>query len=165
MCIRDRFETENRFHGVEFGVMRTWQRQRWTFEAGSRVALGNINQRVLIDGSTTVTVPGVEPVVQPFGILAGPSNIGEYERNRFGVLTDSRLEIGYWLSCRLKLQLGYNFIFINDVARPGNAIDLNVNGTAIDPTVATTGPASPNFDWNSESLFLHGFNAGIEFRF
>lgn len=161
----DRFETENRFHGVEFGMNQAWQRQRWTFEAGTRIALGNVNQRVRIDGSTTITVPGVASAVQPYGILAGPSNIGVYERDRFGVLTDSRLEIGYQVSCRLKLQLGYNMIFLNDVARAGDFVDLNVNGTLIDPNVADSGPARPAFNWESKSLILHGLNFGFELTF
>ena len=163
--LTDRFATENSFHGVEFGLLHTWQKQRWVFEASTRVALGNIRQRVIIDGSTVTTVPGNDPFVQPYGLLAAPSNIGEYERDRFGVLTDTRLEIGYWVSCRWKLQAGYNLLFLNSVVRPGPHIDTTLNTTQIDPLVTDAGPARPRFDWNDESLLLHGLNVGAEFRF
>lgn len=161
----DDFETRNRFHGVELGLTNTWQKNRWSFSALGKVALGNVNQQVRINGSTTVTVPGVAPVVQPFGILASSSNIGEFERDRFGVITTGQFEIGYQVNNRTRIKLGYTGIFLNDVARPGSALDLNVNSTQFDPNVPLSGPASPAFDWESEQLFLHGFNAGLEFTF
>ncbi len=161
----DSFETRNRFHGVEFGLTNTWQKRRWTFGAAGKVALGNVNQRVRINGSTTITVPNVAPIVQPIGILASSSNIGEFERDRFGVLTQAQLEIGYWVNNRTRIMVGYNAIYLNDAARPGDHIDLQVNGTQIDPNIPDSGPSSPTFDWVSDGLYLHGFNAGFEFTF
>jgi len=163
--VLDQFETENRFHGVELGLTNTWQKQRWSFGVMGKVALGNVNQRVIIDGSTTIAVPNSATVVQPYGILASTSNMGTYERNRFGVLTQAQLEIGYQVNHRTKLKLGYNAIYLNDVARPGEQVDLHLNATQIDPNVPVSGPASPTFNWKSDSLYLHGLNAGIEFTF
>ena len=164
--VMDRFETKNHFHGVQIGIRSAWQRQRWLLETHSSVAIGNVNQRVIIDGSTTTTVPGIDPAIQPWGILAQPSNIGEYERNRFGVLTGSYIGIGYQLNCRVRLRAGYNVIMLNRVVRPGPQIDTTVNSTQLDPNVPVTGPLRPAFAWrNEESLVLHGLRLGAEFSF
>ena len=164
--VRDRFATENRFHGVEFGLKHSWQRRRWLFETNSNFAIGNLQQRVAIDGTTTTSVPGFDPVVQPYGILAQASNIGSYERNRFGVLTDTYVGVAYQMNCRLKLKAGYNLIFLNSVARPGRQIDTTVNGTQFDANVPVSGSLHPTFAWrDSESLFLHGIRLGAEFTF
>lgn len=56
-------------------------------------------------------------------------------------------------------------VSLNKVVRPGSLIDLNVNGTLIDPNVADAGPARPSFAWDDEALILHGFNIGAEYRF
>ena len=165
ITVTDSFRTENHFHGVELGFISAYQRQRWTFESSVRVALGNIRQRVRIAGETVVSVPGIAPVVQPYGLLASTSNIGEFERDRFGVLTDTQLELGYWLNCRWKLKVGYNLLFLNSVVRPGDQIDTVVNATQLDPLTPVTGPARPAFDFVDDSLFLHGINVGAEFRF
>lgn len=161
----DAFETENHFHGVEVAILSSIQRNRWAFDFSTRVALGNIHQRAHIRGSTTITVPGVAPTVQPFGLLAVESNSGTFDRNRFGVLTDTQLRAGYWLSCRTKLYFGYSLMFLNSMVRPGSLVNTTVNATQIDPLVPTTGPAVPTFAWRDESLFLHGLSVGAEFRF
>jgi len=163
--VTDWFETENSFHGVEIGLLHTWQRQRWTWEALTKVALGNVRQRVRIDGETVIGVPGADPFVQPYGLLATPTNIGVYERDKFGVFTQAGLEVGYQVNCRLKLKAGYTLMFLSDVVRPGSAVDLNVNATHIDPLVPVSGPNQPAFNWSSESLILHGLNFGVEFLF
>lgn len=161
----DRFQTENRFYGIEFGLANTWQRQRWSFDLDARVAFGHLGQEVLIDGSTTIAAPGQPSIVQPYGILAGTSNIGRYQRDRFGTLGQINAQIGYQMSCRWKVTLGYTFIGLNNVVRPGNVVDLNVNGTHIDPNVPDTGPNRPAFNWVSEMLLLHGLTAGFELAF
>ena len=74
-------------------------------------------------------------------------------------------QLGYQVNHRTRLKLGYNAIYLNDVARPGDQVDLHLNATQIDPNVPVSGPASPTFNWKSDSLYLHGLNAGIEFTF
>lgn len=163
--VLDRFETDNIFHGFEIGLDTTWQRQRWTLGLGGRVALGNVRQTVRIDGTTTTTVPGATPFVQPFGILASSSNIGEYQRDEFGVLSTANIELGYQVANRLRLKLGYTFIHLNSVVRPGSQIDFNVNGTQFDPLVPNSGPEEPAVTFADDSMILHGLNAGFEFTF
>ena len=163
--ITDSFETRNSFHGVEFGLLSSFQRQRWEFNIRTHFGFGNIRQRVKISGSTVTTVPGAGAASQPYGFLAAPSNIGTYTRDRFGVLTDAQFRAGYWLSRRAQLYVGYNLLFLNNVTRAGNAVDTRLNATQIDPNQATVGPEEPRVSWSDESLLLHGISAGLEFRF
>lgn len=163
--VTDQFDTENLFHGLEVGLRYSWQRKRWTWEANGRVAAGYVHQEAYINGNTTITVPGQPSLDQPYGILASSSNIGSYERDRFGVLSQVQLQLSYRIATNWKLNLGYTFLSINNVARPGDQMDLFVNGTQIDPNVADVPPARPTFDWESDAFYLHGLNAGFEFSF
>jgi len=164
--VLDRFETENIFHGVELGLDTKWQRRRWTFGLGGRVALGNVRQTVRINGTTTTSVPGGgAPFVQPYGILASSSNSGVYQRDEFAVFTTANIELGYQVSRCMRLKLGYSFMHLNNVVRPGDQIDFNVNGTQFDPFVPDAGPDEPAFAFKDNDMILHGLSAGFEFTF
>ena len=165
LVVVDSFRTENSFDGIEFGVTSQWQKQSWVFGATSRFGFGNVQQRAIISGSTTTTVPGAAASEQPFGLLAAPSNIGTFERDEFGILSDMRLELGYWLGPNLKFQLGYNLLFLSDVARPGDLVSTTLDPTQIDPLATSNANTVPAFAWQDNYLLLHGFSVGAEVRF
>ena len=48
-------------------------------------------------------------------------------RDRFAVLPEFGFDVGYQLTSRWRSFIGYNFLYISDVARPGNQIDGGVN--------------------------------------
>ena len=55
----DQFDTNNTFHGAEFGVILTRQANPcWTWEAVAKVALGGSDYRARVSGQTTITDDG-----------------------------------------------------------------------------------------------------------
>jgi hypothetical protein len=160
----DRFDTRNDFHGVEIGVEFQERCRRWSLETVAKVALGNTHSRVLIDGSTTTTVPDVAPVTTNGGLLALPSNIGVYEDNHFSVVPELGITLGYDLNCRLRATFGYTLIYWSNVARPGDQIDLAVNETQLSGG-ALNGVARPEFAWKTTDFWAQGLNFGLECRF
>jgi hypothetical protein len=159
----DSFETFNQFHGGQLGLAMDFFRRRWTLGLVGKVALGNMRQQVTIGGTTTVTVPGVEPVVTAGGLLAQPSNIGGFSRDEFAVVPEAQLNVRYRLTRNTEFSVGYTLIYLSDVVRPADQIDLRVDPRQItDPDNASPLPA---FDFVTSNYWIQGLNLGLEYRF
>lgn len=161
----DDFRTQNEFHGANFGTVVMTQRGRWSTELVSRIALGNVDREVRIDGQTTVNVPTVAPDVRPGGIFTQTSNIGVYQDDDFAVLPEIQLNVGYTVSNHTRLTAGYTFMYLGNIVRPGDVIDTNVNGLYLDNSLPFNGPERPRFAWNDSTMWLMGLSVGAEFTF
>jgi hypothetical protein len=159
----DSFETFNQFHGGQLGIAMDFYRRRWTLGLVGKVALGNVRQQVTIGGTTTVAVPGDDPVVTAGGLLAQPSNIGGFSRDEFAVVPEAQLNVRYRLTPNTEFSVGYTFIYMSDVVRPADQIDLRVDPRQItDPDNAV---ALPSFEFVASDFWLQGLNLGLEYKF
>jgi hypothetical protein len=143
----DRFDTRNRFWGGQLGVNAEYRYGRWSVDLTTRVAVGNTNQIVKIGGSTLTN-----GVVSPGGFFAS-TNMGRFSRDRLSVVPEFGLKLGYQISEGIRANLGYNFLYWSDVARPGEHIDRAVGG------------GRPAFSFRSSDFWVHGLTAGLEFRY
>ena len=142
--VQDQFNTENQFHGAELGLVMVMRSGRWSLEVIPKVALGNSQQTVDINGSTRTTQADGTNTVATGGLLALSSNIGHYEQNQFAVVPEVGLTLGYQVSRHLQLNFGYSFIYWSSVARAGDQIDIKVNPDLIPPSSGT--PANPSLN-------------------
>lgn len=164
----DRFGTTNQFVGAELGFDWGIERQRWSLNLLSKLAIGNTRQSVSIYGETSAIDPsGDARGPEPGGLLAQVSNIGDYDRDRFSVIPELNLNVGYKLTQNLKFLVGYTLIYWSDVARPGDQIDREVNGTLIpvfgeapDPVLP---PLRPQFAFHETNLLIQGLNIGGQY--
>jgi hypothetical protein len=164
--VNDNFSTSNQFIGGELGFLWDWQRSRWSLEFLSKLALGSTRQSVSINGFTINTPPGGDPTTMNGGLLALSSNIGRYERDVFSVLPQLGVTGGYMLTDRLKMTLGYTFMYWSRVVRPGDQIDLEVNPELI-PSQSVTGdglPARPQLVFRDTDMWVQGMNVGLEYQ-
>jgi len=160
----DRFNTENRFHGAEVGVVFEKRARGWSWELLMKLGVGNTRSRVLIDGSTTTTVLNVAPVTTAGGLLAQPTNMGTYEHSSFSMIPELGVTIGYDLTRNLRATFGYTLLYWSKVARPGDQIDFDVNDTQF-AGGALVGAPRPEFSWVTTDFWAQGLNAGLEYRF
>ena len=159
----DRFETRNRFNGAEFGVVMNRRYCRWGFELLAKLALGRTSSRVEINGSTTI-IDGGNSQTYPGGILALPTNIGVYKTKEVAVMPEIGVNLMYCLTPRTKFTLGYTFIYLSHVARPGDQIDMMVNSSQFPPG-NLNGVALPAFQFRTTDFWAHGLNFGLDIRF
>ena len=165
----DRFEVENEFHGGEIGLAFEYDRGGWSLDITSKVALGNMRQHLTIDGGTTVVTPppGATTVSSSGGLLALPTNIGAYSDNEFSVLPEVAVELRYWLTCRLNLNVGYNFLVISDAARTGDQVDFRVNPTQLPARGdggALVGEARPGALLEDNNFWVQGLTFGAQYQ-
>ena len=170
--VNDMFNTENEFTGFDLGFVNEWERNRWSVTLLSKIALGNTNQRVAINGNTTIDDGGgpqefvgglLAQRYEGVGVVAG--NIGTYERDEFSVIPELSVNVGYQLTPRIKLVGGYTLLYWSNVLRPGNQIDIDVNGTFIPSGAATPDGVNgdhPRFVFVQDDLWIQGINVGAE---
>jgi len=165
--LQDRFFTENQFFGGEIGFLWEWEYRRWSLEFLSKLAIGNNQQKVHISGMT-VTETHLAPasIKTNSGLLAQPSNVGDYSRNEFSVIPEIGATVGFQLTPRLRLTGGYTLVYWGNVVRPGDQIDLYVNPDYLESTLTGNEgpPFSPAFAFNDTDLWAQGINVGGELR-
>jgi hypothetical protein len=164
--IRDAFDTENEFHGAEFGVLYEGQFKRWSLEMWAKVALGNSHQVVRIAGNTDITdrPTGVTESFQE-GILALRTNIGRYTQDDAAVVPELGARLGYELACGMEVTVGYTFISWSPLVRPGDQIDPVLNPNLF-PELADPffGPMRPTFCLNETRFWAQGLTLGLGYR-
>ncbi len=162
--VNDQFSTTNDFTGVEIGYLWGWQKRRWSIDLETRLAIGGTRQEIDIDGRT-VRDTGVGPEAGVGGLLALPSNIGHYQRDEFSVLPQLGATLGYALTQRLRLTVGYNFFYWSRVVRPGDQIDLELNPGLLPFSQAPSAiPARPRFAFRDTDLWANGLSVGADYR-
>lgn len=160
----DQFSTRNQFYGGQLGAKIGWQSGPLALDATGKLAIGATHQVVDIQGSSYVSGVGFYPGT---GFYAQPSNIGHYTATEFGIIPSVELKLSYQLSRAWRLFIGYDFMYWNQVVRPGSQMDRNVNLNQ-SPVLGTgtgTGPASPTPMFNRTDFWAQGLTLGFEFRF
>jgi hypothetical protein len=165
--INDNFKTSNQFNGAEVGFVMDARKARWTLELMGKIAVGSNRQTVNINGQTTITGSDADDGTYPGGLLAlNGTNIGNYSRNKFNVIPQLNMNLGYNLTPRLRAIVGYTLIYWSSVARAGDQISLDVNETYLPRAFDNpSGPARPAFAWRDTDFWAQGINVGLDYRF
>lgn len=162
----DTFRTNARLYGWQLGWQTHLSCGNWTFSATSKVALGYTHNVVRVNGSTVQSGPLAGG---PFGsgFFAQGTNSGRYAENSFAVVPEVNARLSYHLGSCLTIYAGYDFLYWNAVARPGNQLNRNLNLTQspIFGAGALAGPALPNASVRTSDFWLHGISAGFELRY
>jgi hypothetical protein len=167
ILVADRFDTSNDFHGLSLGLKGELREGPWVLQGRVLLAVGDNHEVVNISGATTVTVPGIgTPVTRAGGLLGLPSNIGHFNTDRVEVIPEFGVRVGYQVTPRLKVFVGYTFLYWGEVVRAGNEVDLGVNPTLLPGFPApATGPQRPRPLLNNTSFWAQGAEVGLELQF
>jgi hypothetical protein len=159
--ITDVFDTRNTFHGADLGLKWEGHHRDVTLQLLAKIGLGNNNQLVQIDGQTSTTVVGITTDFTG-GLLAQRTNIGRFERDRFGVLPEFGLKLGWQISDRTRFTVGYSGLYWTNVVRAGGQIDSTVNPNLLPPeAVLFTGPLRPAFSFREVDFWAQGLDLGL----
>ncbi len=164
--IEDDFQTQNYFNGVDMGVVWRCSRGLYSLDLLMRLGLGSTHQQVSIAGSSTLTGSGGSGnnfTNATGGLLAQRTNIGDYDRNRFSVVPELGVTLGYSLTPQWRATVGYTFLYWSSVVRPGDQIDRNVNPNLMPPEVSPfSGLERPTFTFVESDLWVNGLSLGLE---
>ena len=142
--LQDSFQTQNEFNGVELGMLLQTRRGRWTMDWVSRFRWVSTNASSIIGGQTIIN-DGRGTVTYPGGLLAQTSNIGTYNTNDFAVVPELGVNLGFDLTPRFRVLVGYTMIYWSRVLRAGDQIDREINPNLIPPPSRRSSvPCDPN---------------------
>ncbi len=168
VIVRDSFATSNQFYGGQGGVEVQKLFGRFSFDGVFKLAMGDTHQSLTIQGSQTFP-PGTPNVdTRPGGLLALDSNIGTYSRDRFSIMPELGMTLGYYLTDHVQLTMGYNVVYWSSVARPGDQIDRNLDVTRI-PNFQLANPVAPvsglqpHVLFKDTDLWAQGLSFGLRF--
>jgi hypothetical protein len=165
ILVTDRFATTNNLNAFDVGFVGTWRGGPLRLDVRTKLAVGYNYQDIDINGSTTVTVPGVAPVVNSGGLLALSSNSGLHHRKEVSLVPQLDAKLAYQITPRLSASVGYTFLYWSNVARAADQVDTTVNATLVPPVVAPAGPARPALTFQQKDLWAQGIQFGLEYVF
>jgi hypothetical protein len=145
----DSFDAHNEFHGGSLGLIGEIRHGRWTTSGLAKFSVGNMHQSVRIYGDNSFNHIG--------GLLAQPTNVGEYARDVTAFIPEIGVTAGYDVRNWMRLTVGYNFLWISNVALAGDQIDRSLN---IPQDVPAPDPARPDFTFQESEYWLHGLTLG-----
>jgi hypothetical protein len=156
--IQDSFHTQNLFNGGQIGLAGEYRFDRIYLSGSMKTAFGMNWYDLQVNGWTRSQAANGASTFRQSGFLAQSSNSGSVSDYRLAVVPEANFNVGYQMTDHWRLSVGYTFIFISSVARPGQAVDLN-SGTAIGGAIH---PAitNPNTDF-----WMQGVNFSLEARF
>lgn len=179
----DLFQTQNRFYGGQVGFRTEVRFCRLFANVTGKVALGETEQTVQIDGGSAILLPGqftppgnADPALLPFagvpaflpgGLFAQTTNIGRYIRHRFAVASELDVNVGYTVCSWLRMWVGYTLFDISAVVRPGDQLNRVINPTFIPfrDFITPFGPSAPTFAFHQTDFWAQGVSLGIEVRY
>jgi hypothetical protein len=167
--VTDRFVATNRFNGATFGFRHEARCGMFTLTTIAKLGVGNMHQELEIEGSTAFANPNTGRAGSSYGgLFANASNIGRFNNDEFAVIPELTMNVGINLTKQLNMFVGYNFLYINKVARPGAQINPIVDASTIplSPTYGATGQV-PGFQrlFVQDEFWLTGVNFGFSFRY
>jgi hypothetical protein len=152
----DLFNTRNIFNGGQIGVAGGRNLGRFSVEGRASVALGNLHRTASIAGFTTTTTDAGANTFNT-GFLTAPTNIGNYSEDVFAVVPEASVKFSWQATSHLRLNVGFNWLMMNNVLRAGDQVDLNFQSG-----INVTQPAFLNRD---TTVYAYGASAGVEFRY
>lgn len=165
IVVSDLFTTRNQFHGGQVGYAVGRRRGRLDFDVRASVALGVSHQELDIAGFQQRTRPGEAPQTFNGGLLATGPNLGSFSQNKFGVVPELTVNLGYMVTPNLRVHAGYNFLYWSDVLRPGEQIDRVVDLSFVPnapPVPRVANRPQPTF--TQSNLWAQGVQFGVEWK-
>jgi hypothetical protein len=164
----DEFDTHNQFYAGQIGAEADACFGRFRLNLLGKMAFGSMHEVITVSGATQAIPAGTNtPVLTvPGDSFALLSNIGRSAHNEFSIAPEVSLNLGYQLTSAVAVFIGYDFLYLGRVARPGDQIDRRWNSSQI-PTFGTIpfGGSFPAPMAQQDDFYAHGLNFGVSIRF
>jgi hypothetical protein len=143
---------QNRFYGGQVGARGEYRMWNLFLNGTALLALGDMHE------SLTANEVGGFGLFPPAQVRLG--------RDRLAFVSEGVLNVGYQLASWARVSVGYDFLLVTDVARPGSSISepINVPAPVVVAGVRTT-VAFPPPRLSNDSFWAQGLNFGLEIRY
>ena len=160
----DSFHTKNKFDGFDLGIAGQARDGCWSLDFLAKVALGNMRERVDINGFAVVDTPGLPLETLVGALLTQETNIGRFEQDEFAWIPELNLNIGYSVTPSLDITIGYSLIYVDKMLQLASTIDRVIDPALIADLTPLVGDR-PELIVNERDYWLQGLNFGLTARF
>jgi hypothetical protein len=159
----DTIRTFNHFYGAQIGYDVDTTVGRFTLGSRGKVALGAMQQTVDI-GSSSTLANGQQG---PGGLLSSPLDVGKHDRYRIAVVPEVDFKVGYRITPNVSAYIGYDFLYISSVVRPGEQTALATVNTPVTVAGGTNQITvnQPTFLFHGTDVWLQGIQFGVAIRY
>jgi len=162
----DSFKTSNHFYGAGLGLRGSYTLGSLVAEMTGRVALGVSHEALSVQGSYVDQGASFVASSGPYGVFAMPANEGQRSANKFAVVPEVQVKLGYNLTPNVRLTVGYSFLYDSNVIRPGDQIDRNVpKGQTFQQDGTSPSTTSPARLFRTTDFFVQGLSTGVSVAF
>jgi hypothetical protein len=168
VAARDKFHTRNQMWAGQIGGRYEVKRGAFFGALTGKVALGPNTQTSIVEGASAASGGLNAPATFPAGVLATQSNARHDEVRWFTVAPEVGVQVGMQLTRSIRAHIGYDFLYMNNVVRPGDLVNTTVNQrfVPLSPNFGTTsGPDEPRFRTSRDDFFAHGAEFGMTFSY
>jgi hypothetical protein len=168
VSIRDYFETRNNFYGGQAGGSVDFYWGRLNLNLLAKVGLGSTQEELYVDGHTLLTDPTGKTLRAAGGLYTQPTNMGDFTRGRFAVVSETGVRLGYQITPWLRSTFGYTFLYWSDVVRPGEQVNRNLDPRQVPSNLlygAPGTPLQPVRQFESVDFWAQGLTFGLSFQF
>jgi hypothetical protein len=185
LSLADSFTTRNQFYGGLIGTRGEWRFGPVFVDVLNTVSFGPNHEVLQVFGRTTALTPGGATL--PGGLLAvgggtetvigangqptafvQRGNIGRFTNSRFSVAPEFGIQAGAYVTSHIKLGVGYNFLYMTDVIRPGTQINQQINTRFVPSSPAfgsTSGQPVPTINGAREDFYAQGVTFSAEIKY
>jgi hypothetical protein len=175
----DQFSMRNEFYGWQVGTRANYRFGAFSIDVTAKVALGDMSQQANLNGSAVTNFFNA-PTGGPFtgvptqklpgaGTFVQPSNFGGFSRDQIAFAPEINVKLNYWLTRQLNVYLGYDFLYLSNVLRPGEQIDRGINfSQTLQSVIAGNASATgsrPVLTAVGSTFWAQGLYTGLEFRY
>ncbi|MFN4259804.1 MAG: BBP7 family outer membrane beta-barrel protein [Gemmataceae bacterium] len=158
ILLNDSIKTRNQFYGGQVGTQVEGWVGRFFFGGIVKVAAGHMHQSVDLLGFNNINSDG--------GLFVQAIDNGRHTRARAAWLTEFTIKGGAQIG-PARAWIGYNWLYISNVARAGQQIVFSETQTSlrVGETSVPVNVLSPGFRFTDNNLWINGLNFGAELRF
>lgn len=161
--VRDDFETHNRFYGGQVGLNGEARYGRCFLGVSTKVAIGVMDERLDVRGFSTLQGGGtLANSTAGAGLFANANNVGRYKEDKFAVIPELTVNLGYTWRSWLTTSVGYNLLYASRVARPGEQVNPVVNSGQV-PTSPAYGLGSIQTGGSPSIVQSDYYMQGVQF--
>ena len=167
VSVRDSALAINNFYGGGAGLRLGINPGRFSATLSGKIAVGGTSQSLRLDGSTSLTGTGNDQTAAGGLLVPGSSN-GRYNQTRLTYIPEFGAKVGFQITQSLGVYVGYNFLYMNDIGRPGNNFTNNVNPTQLPSSQnfgVPFGPAAGAVQLLNSDFWMHTVGVGMNLKF
>jgi hypothetical protein len=168
VSVSDSINTRNQFTGGQVGLQADLRSGRLFVLMVGKLGIGNTHEVINLNGQTTLSGTGAPATTVPGGLLVIAPNSGRAIRDEFTLVPEFTINVGIEVTRNVRIFAGYNFLYWDDVARPGNQVNRIVNPSLVPSSLAfgsDLGGATPSNVGSHSDFWAQGLNCGVVVRY